>query len=87
MSPEAGKKPVLPNGVLPRGLNRAEAARYVGVSPGTFDKMVTDKLMPRPIRVYGRVLWDVRAVDAAFTALDSGPGGGEDNAIWSKAAV
>ena len=85
MSPEAGKKPVLPNGVLPRGLSRAEAARYVGVSTGTFDKMVTDKLMPRPIRVYGRVLWDVRAVDACFDALDTKPDGADDR--WEKMAL
>ena len=84
---KAGKISVLPIGVLPRGLSRLEAASYVGICPATFDKMVRDNLMPGPIRIYGRVVWDVRAVDAAFTALDSGPDGGEDNAIWSKAAV
>ena len=26
----------------------------------------------KPIRIYGRVLWDVRAIDAAFDALDGG---------------
>ena len=47
--------------------------------------MVTDKLMPRPIRVYGRVLWDVRAVDACFDALDTKPDGADDR--WEKMAL
>jgi hypothetical protein len=57
----------------------------VGVSPVTFDKMVADTLMPKPIRVYGRVLWDVRAIDAAFDALDGGSAEADNQ--WSKMAV
>jgi len=51
-----------------------EAAAYVGVSPNTFDRMIADGFMPGPKKVYGRVLWDVRALDAA---IDSLPGDGE----------
>lgn len=54
----------------PRGLNRAEAASYVGVSPGTFDKLVQDGRMPKPKRVGARLIFDRFAVDLAFTALD-----------------
>lgn len=53
----------------PRGLNRAEAARYVGVSPGTFDKLVAEGLMPRPKRVKSRRVFDKQAIDLAFDAL------------------
>lgn len=53
----------------PRGLNRVEAARYVGVSPGTFDKLVTDGLMPGPKRVRSRLIFDRQAIDLAFDAL------------------
>lgn len=53
----------------PRGLNRVEAARYVGVSPGTFDKLVEDGLMPRPVRVRARLIYDKQAIDLAFSAL------------------
>lgn len=53
----------------PRGLNRAEAARYVGVSPGTFDKLVSDGLMPKPKRVRTRLIFDREAIDLAFSAL------------------
>jgi predicted DNA-binding transcriptional regulator AlpA len=61
---------VLPAGVMPRGLSRVRAAAYVGVSPTTFDRMVRDKLMPQPLRIYGRIVWDLRKLDDAFAALD-----------------
>jgi predicted DNA-binding transcriptional regulator AlpA len=64
------RRNVLPFGALPRGLSRVEAAAYVGVSPTTFDRMISDGLMPRPIRIYGRTVWDLRKLDAAFAALD-----------------
>jgi predicted DNA-binding transcriptional regulator AlpA len=86
LNAEIVKKPALPSGVLPRGLSRTEAARYVGVSPVTFDRMIKDKIMPRPIRVYGRVVWDVRAIDQAFDALDNSSED-RDDPVWSKAAV
>ncbi|MGN6410960.1 MAG: helix-turn-helix transcriptional regulator [Nitrobacter sp.] len=56
----------------PRGLSRTLAASYVGVSPGTFDKLVKEGYMPRPKAIYGRRVWDVRAVDVAFDLLDGG---------------
>ncbi len=52
-----------------RGLHRDESAAYVGVSPNTFDRMVADGLMPKPMQVYGRKLWDVRKLDQSFDAL------------------
>lgn len=53
----------------PRGLSRDEAARYVGVGTTKFDEMVSDRRMPRPKKVDGRVIWDRIAIDAAFTDL------------------
>lgn len=52
-----------------RALSRERAAEYVDVSPNTFDRMVKDGLMPAPIAIYGRKIWDVRAIDTAFDAL------------------
>ena len=52
-----------------RGLSRVEAAAYIGVSPSTFDRLVNDKQMPAPKRVYSRIIWDVRALDLAFEVL------------------
>jgi predicted DNA-binding transcriptional regulator AlpA len=62
---------VLPAGVLPRGLSRVQAALYVGVSPTLFDRAVRDGKLPKPFRLYGRVLWDARKLDAAITAMDT----------------
>ncbi|RVK16258.1 hypothetical protein CN138_10480 [Sinorhizobium meliloti] len=53
----------------PRGLSREDAARYVGVGATKFDQMVSDRLMPRPKKVGGRVIWDRLAIDAAFSDL------------------
>lgn len=56
----------------PRGLSRAEAARYVGVGTTKFDEMVTDGRMPRPHRVGARAIWDRFKLDAAFSDLTDG---------------
>lgn len=53
----------------PRGMSRDEAARYVGVSNTTFDRMVQAGSMPRPMRVFSRVIWDRLKLDASFTDL------------------
>jgi predicted DNA-binding transcriptional regulator AlpA len=65
----------------PRGLNRARAAAYVGVSPSLFDEMISDGRMPRPKRINSRVVWDRKRLDEAFEAL---PSEDEPNP-WDKA--
>jgi predicted DNA-binding transcriptional regulator AlpA len=62
----------LPMNLPPRGLSRVEAAAYIGISPTLFDRMIKDGLMPRPVRVYARVLWDRICLDDAFAALPNG---------------
>jgi len=52
-----------------RGLKRTEASEYVGVSPTTFDLMVSDRKMPKPVRIGSRTVWDIQAVDVAFEVL------------------
>lgn len=63
---------------LKRGLSRAEAAGYIGVGATTFDRMVADGTMPPPLRIYGRVVWDLRALDEAFEALQGASGRSDD---------
>jgi len=58
-----------PRAYPPRGLDREEAARYVGVGTTKFDDWVERRIMPRPKRQDGKVLWDRFALDAAFTDL------------------
>jgi predicted DNA-binding transcriptional regulator AlpA len=60
---------ILPPTLSPRGLRRVEAAAYVGVSPSLFDEMVRSRVMPKPLRFGGRVIWDRKAIDQAFGNL------------------
>ena len=53
----------------PRGLNRVQAAGYVGVSTSLFDEMVADARMPSPKMINSRRVWDRRELDEAFDAI------------------
>jgi predicted DNA-binding transcriptional regulator AlpA len=53
----------------PRGLCREDAALYIGVGTTTFDMMVGDGRMPKPIRIGKRVVWDRLKIEAAFADL------------------
>lgn len=63
--------------IAPRGLSRAEAARYIGVGIRLFDQMIEKHLMPPAKAAGGKFVWDVRELDAAFDELphigDSSP--------------
>jgi integrase len=63
------KTTALPASLVPRGLSRLDAAAYVGIGPTLFDRAVKDKKLPGPFRLYGRVLWCRRKLDAAIDAL------------------
>lgn len=65
-----------------RGLAREEAAMYVGVGATKFDELVSDGRMPKPKRIDGRKVWDVRRLDVAFEALPDEDGGGS---TWADA--
>jgi hypothetical protein len=41
----------LPPSVPPRGLNREQTAKYLGVSPEKFDSLIIDDRMPKPIPI------------------------------------
>jgi predicted DNA-binding transcriptional regulator AlpA len=64
-----GRASVLPASLPPRGLNRVQAAEYVGVSPSHFDALVRQRVMPGPKRLARRVVWDLTQLDSAFDAL------------------
>lgn len=53
----------------PRGLRRAAAADWVGMSPTKFDELVKDGLMPRGKLVRGCRVWDRYELDVAFENL------------------
>jgi hypothetical protein len=54
-----------------RGLNRQEAAMYVGISGGKFDELIRTGKMPGPKRIDRRKIWDVHELDLAFDDLPS----------------
>ena len=49
-----------------RCYNRKEAASYVSVSVGHFDKLVRSGEMPKPIKLGGRKVWDKHSLDRAI---------------------
>jgi predicted DNA-binding transcriptional regulator AlpA len=57
--------------LTPRGLSRAQAAEYVGVSPNTFDQMVSEGTLPSAIDLpsHRRKIWDKLALDAVLNRL------------------
>jgi hypothetical protein len=63
-----------------RGLNRVQAAAYIGVSPSLFDQMVADGRMPKAKAINARTVWGRLAVDRAFDLLPGGDveGDGDD---------
>ncbi|WP_245434092.1 helix-turn-helix transcriptional regulator [Rhodomicrobium lacus] len=54
----------------PRLVGREAAAAFIGLSVRKFDELVADGRMPKPKRIDARVLWDVRALDAAVDRLN-----------------
>lgn len=82
MSPR--RRDVLPNSLAPRGLNRVEAAAYIGVGSTLFDAMVKDRRMPHPKRIDGRRVWDRLRLDIAFEALPDENGGAD---AWDSLAA
>ena len=77
------RRPSLPEGTLPRGFSRAQAAEYVGVSVTTFDTMVEDGRMPQPKHIGARRVWDRNRIDQAFDAM---PGDDHHDDIWDHIA-
>jgi hypothetical protein len=78
-------KDVLPRSLPPRGLSRAEAAAYVGISPSLFDVMIKEGRMPGPKRINSRAVWDRFQLDLAFDALP-----GNDTSLvnpWDEVAA
>lgn len=81
------KQSALPPSLPPRGLARAEAAEYIGVSPSLFDVMVDDGRMPKPKLINRRTVWDRLRLDAAFVALPDKDGADKFDNPWDEKAA
>lgn len=60
---------ILPTSLPPIGINRDQAAAFIGVSATLFDRLVHDGLMPDARVLRSRLVWDVDEIAAAFRAL------------------
>jgi hypothetical protein len=63
------RQQALPRSLPPRGLSREEAAAYFRISPTKFDQMRADGRVSAPKRIDGRLIWDLRRLDADFDNL------------------
>ncbi len=54
----------------PTGLKRQDAAAHCGVSPGHFDRMVKDGVLPAPRALGGVNVWLRQELDAALFAIE-----------------
>lgn len=66
----------LPPNLEPRGLDRMEAAAYLGIGVTLFDRLVKDNTMPAAKRLAGRLVWDRRSLDKHFDAIPEERGTG-----------
>lgn len=75
----------------PIGLSREESARYLGISPGHFDKLVREGAMPGPRQVGARKIWHAGELERAFLALPCSGNMPEDElhgsaSVWDEPA-
>lgn len=70
-------------GIIPRGLRRVDAARYLGISPSHFDKQVRAGTIPKPLERFGVSIWDRAVLDALFDGPPQAENDGND--YWDKA--
>lgn len=77
-----------PPAVSPRGLSRADAAAYVGISATLFGQLVEAGVFPAPKRLAGRCVWDRLSLDRAFDDLPEVLKPGQDGATdpWKDVA-
>lgn len=55
--------------IEPRLLRRERAAAYLDMSPGSFDKLVKDGVLPAPKRLHSFRVWDRSDLDALADTL------------------
>lgn len=53
----------------PRGIDRIEAASYVGIGVELFDRGVACGMLPKPRQIFSRLVWDIYELDRAFDAI------------------
>ena len=74
----------MPQSRWPRGMQRQQAADYLGISASWLDQLVSKSLLPQPRQLNKRLIWDREELDRAFEELphrgDDAPGNEWDRA-------
>jgi len=72
---------ILPSSLPPMGINREQAAAFIGISATLYDRCVEAGTMPGPRVIGGRQVYDVDELIRAFRQLPhkSGPFGELDD--------
>lgn len=72
--------------IHPRGLRRAAAAAYLGISPSHFDKERAVGNIPAPRQMFGVQIWDRHDLDLLFDGKSSEPVAMNDNdaGAWDR---
>lgn len=70
--------------VQPRGLRRAQAAAYLGISPSHFDKQREAGTIPPPKNLFGVLVWDRKQLDALFDDAEAAAAN-DNSSYWDNA--
>lgn len=68
-TPRRRPSSILPDSLPPIGVNREQAAAYIGISATSFDRLVYEGIMPDARILRGRLVWDVAEIADAFRAI------------------
>ena len=52
-----------------RMVDHDTAATYAGVSCATFDRLVAEGRFPKPVDLYGEVVWDLTLIDRVLDRM------------------
>lgn len=69
----------------PRGLRRADAAAYLGISPSHFDKQRAAGAIPAPKSILGVVLYDRYDLDSLFDGKPAVAANDNSSDYWDTA--
>ena len=65
--------------ITPRGLRRAQAAAYIGISPSHFDKQRALGAIPAPRSMFGVDLYDRHELDFLFDSKAASVAANDNN--------
>ena len=68
----------------PRAMRDQQAAAYLGMSRASFLRLVSEGIMPAPVKVKGMTMWDRLDLDDAFEELKHGGDDPSQNTVHKR---